>query len=93
MLVRDGPDAGVMPAVGPRHDVGHDAVMFAVGRLNDRITAEAKIRMFRIAERPAASVWRERADLFRRRQVWIGARRGGLRRRRRLDKCRAKFSH
>src|SRR5262245_1700376 len=57
-------DARAMPAVSPRRHVGHGAVMFAVGLLGNWITAEVKIRVPRIAVRPAAGSWGERAYFF-----------------------------
>ena len=85
----DEPDAGAMPAASQRRHVGHGAVMFAVGPLGNRTAAEVKIRVPRIAARPAADLWGERADLFGGGQAWVGeggclgARHGGLFRRRR----------
>ena len=84
----DEPDGGAMPAASQRRHVGHGAVMFAVGPLGNGTAAEVKIRMPRIAARPAASLWGERADLFGGSQAWVGeggglgARQGGLFRRR-----------
>ena len=78
-----------MPAASQRCHVGHGAVMFAVGPLGNGTAAEVKIRMPRIAARPAANLWGERADLFGGSQAWVGvggclgARQGGLFRRRR----------
>src|SRR5262245_66078057 len=77
------------PAASQRRHVGHGAVMFAVGPLGNRTAAEVKIRVSRIAARPAANLWGERQDLFSdsRAQVdeggGLGARQGGLFRRRR----------
>src|SRR5262249_50220232 len=82
------PDAGATPAASPRRHVGHGAVMFAVGPLGNGTAAEVKIRVSRIAARPAANLWGERADLFGGGQAWVGevgylgARQGGLFRRR-----------
>jgi len=42
----------------------YGAVMFAIGLGNNRTAAEVKIRVPRIAVRPAASLWSERKDLF-----------------------------
>ena len=78
-----------MPAASQRRHVGHGAVMFAVGPLGNRTAAEVKIRVPRIAARPAAGLWGERADLFGGGQAWVGeggclgGRHGGLFRRRR----------
>jgi hypothetical protein len=47
-------------------------VMFAVGPLGNRMAAKVKIRMPRIAARPAAGLWGERADLFGGSQASIG---------------------
>jgi hypothetical protein len=72
----------------PRWRVGYGAVCFAVGSLGNRTAAEVKIRVPRIAARPAENLWSERADLFGG-GSWIGeggclgARQGGLFRRRR----------
>ena len=77
------------PAASRRRHVGHGAVMFAVGPLGNRTAAEVKIRVPRIAARPAANLWGERADLFGGGQAWVGesdclgGRRGRLFRRRR----------
>src|SRR5262249_21356590 len=49
--------------------------MFAVGLLGNQAAAEVKIRLPRIAARPAADFWGERADLFGGGQAW---RQGGL---------------
>src|SRR5262245_7106667 len=82
------PDAGATPAASPRRHVGHGAVMFAVGPLGNRTATEVKIRVPRIAARPAANLWGERADLFGGGQAWVGeggclgARQGELFRRR-----------
>jgi hypothetical protein len=84
----DEPDGGAMSAASQRCHVGHGAVMFAVGPLGNRTAAEVKIRTPRIAARPAANLWGERADLFGGSQAWVreggclGARQGGLFRRR-----------
>src|SRR5262245_31397970 len=82
----DEPDAGAMSAASPRRHVGHGVVMFAVGPLGNWIAAKVKIRVPRVATRPAASIWGERVDLFSSGQAWVGegGRQGG-RRRRRLD--------
>jgi hypothetical protein len=62
--------------------------MVAVGPLGNRTAAEVKIRVPRIAARPAADLWGERTDLFGGSQAWVGgggclgARQGGLFRRR-----------
>ena len=61
-----------MPAASQRRHVGHGAVMFAVGPLGNRTAAEVKIRVPRIAARPAANLWGERADLFGGSQAWVG---------------------
>jgi hypothetical protein len=81
------PDAGPTPAASQRRHVSHGAVMFAVGPLGNRTSAEVKIREPRIAARPAANLWGERADLFGGSQAWVGesgclGARGGLFRRR-----------
>ena len=68
----DEPDGGAMPAASQRCHVGHGAVMFAVGPLGNGTAAEVKIRMPRIAARPAANLWGERADLFGGSQAWVG---------------------
>ena len=68
----DAPDAGAMPAASQRRRVGHGAVMFAVGPPGNRTAAEVKIRVRRIAARPAASPRGERADLFGCGQTWVG---------------------
>jgi len=84
----DEPDAGAMSAASQRCHVGHGAVMFAVGPLGNGTAAEVKIRMSRIAARPAANLWGERADLFGGSQASVGeggclgASQGGLFRRR-----------
>ena len=62
----DAPAAGAMPAASQRRRVGHGAVVFAVGPPGNRTAAEAKIRVPRIAARPAADPWGERARPFRR---------------------------
>jgi len=67
----DEPDAGAMPAAGPRRHVGHGAVMCTVRRLDNWITAEVKIRAPRVTTRPAAGSRGERADLLRGGQVLI----------------------
>ena len=85
----DGPDAGALPAASQRRRVGHGAVVFAVGPPGSRTAAEAKIRVPRIAVRPAAGPWGERDDFFGGGQAWVGeggclgGRRGRLFRRRR----------
>jgi hypothetical protein len=61
----------------PRY-IGHGAVLFAVGSPGDRIAAEVKIGVTRIAARPPAGVWDERADFFGDGGAWVGA--GGCRR-------------
>jgi hypothetical protein len=77
-----------MPTARQWRHVGHGAVMFAVGPLGNRTAAEVKIRVARIAARPAAGLWGERADFFGGSQAWVGeggslgARQGGLFRRR-----------
>src|SRR5262245_1678990 len=82
------PDAGPTPAASPRRHVGHGAVCFAVGPPGNQTAAEVKIRVPRIAARPSANLWSERADLFGG-GSWVseggclGARQGGLCRRRR----------
>jgi hypothetical protein len=84
----DAPAAGAMPAASQRRRVGHGAVMFAIGPPGHRTSAEVKIRVPRIAARPAANLWGERADLFGGSQAWVGeggclgVRQGGLFRRR-----------
>jgi hypothetical protein len=61
----DEPDAaGAMYAASPRRHVGHGAVMFAVGPLGNWIAAEVKIRVPRVATRPAAGPWGKREDLL-----------------------------
>jgi hypothetical protein len=86
--MRNEPDGGAMPAASQRRHVGHGAVMVAVGTLGNRTAAEVKIRVPRIAARPAADLWGERADLVGGGQAWVGeggylgARQGGLFRRR-----------
>ena len=80
----DAPAAGAMPAASQRRHVGHGAVMFAIGPPGHRTSAEVKIMVPRIAARPAANLWGERADLFGGSQAWVGvggclgARQGGL---------------
>ena len=87
----DEPDADAMSAASPRRHIGHGAVMFTVGPLGNWIAAEVKIRVPRVAARPAAGLWSERVDFFGDGQAWIsaggcpGARQGGLVQRR-LDK-------
>jgi hypothetical protein len=69
--------------------VGHGAVMFAIGPPGRRTAAEVKIGVIRIAARPAAGPQGERDDLFGSGETWVGeggclgARQGGLFRRRR----------
>src|SRR5262245_37948580 len=83
------PRCGRLPAASQRRHVGQGAVMFAVGPLGNRTAAEVKIRVPRIAARPAADLWGERADLFGGAQAWVGeggclgACQGGLFQRRR----------
>jgi len=96
--MRDEPDADAMPAASPRRQVRRGAVTSAVRRLSRRIAAEAKIRVLKIAERPAASFRGERADLFGNgNRAWVGeggcrgARRGGLLRRRLDEKGNRRF--
>src|SRR5262249_60260076 len=51
----DEPDAGAMSAASWRRHVGHGVMMLAVGLLlSNRVAAKMKIRMPRIAVRPAA---------------------------------------
>jgi hypothetical protein len=82
--MRDEPEAGAMPAASPRRHVGHRAVVFAVRPPGNRTAAEAKTWETRIAARPAAGLWGERADLCGGGQAWVGeggclgARRRGL---------------
>ena len=61
-----------MPAASQRRHVGHGAVVFAVGPPGNRTAAEVKIRVPRIAARPAADLGGERADLFGGGQAWVG---------------------
>jgi hypothetical protein len=55
-----------------RRRVGHNAVMLAVGLFDNWIAAEVKIRVTRVAVRPATGLWGERADLFGDGQAWVG---------------------
>jgi hypothetical protein len=52
-------------------------MLFAIGRLGNRTAAEAKLGAPRVAARPAADLWGERADLFGAGGC-LGARQGGL---------------
>ena len=60
----DEPDASAMPAASPRRHVGQGVVVFAVGLFGNWIAAKVKIRVPRIAIRPAAGSWGERAYFF-----------------------------
>jgi hypothetical protein len=55
-----------------RRYVGLSVVPFAVGPLRNRIAAEAKSRVTRIAARPAAGVRGERVDFLGGGQAWVG---------------------
>jgi hypothetical protein len=39
-------------------------MVLAIGLLNNWIAAKVKLRVLRVAARPAAGVWSERADLL-----------------------------
>src|SRR5262245_42124533 len=69
-----------MPAASPRRHVGQSAMAFAVRPFGDWITTKVKIRVLRVAARPTAGFWGERADLFGGGQAWVGkgGRQGGL---------------
>ena len=85
------------PAASQRRRVGHGAVLFAVGLPGNRAAAETKIRVPRIAVRPAAVTRSEPDDFFRCGQTWIGeggcrgGRRGRLFRRWRGGEGRPRF--
>ena len=75
-----------MPAASQRRGVCPNTMRFTIGPPGNRTAAEAKIN--RIAARPAAGLWGERADLFGGAQARAGeggsrgARQGVFRRRR-----------
>src|SRR5262245_42617248 len=58
-------------ARGRRRATPHGAVLFAAGPPGNQIATEAKIRVPRIAARPAASLRGERADLFGGSRAWV----------------------
>ena len=75
---------------GPRQRlVGHGVVVFAVGPPGNRTTAEVKIRARRSRTASSRSPGASATDLFGRGETWVGeggclgARQGGLFRRRR----------
>src|SRR5262249_60651079 len=57
-------DEGALPAASSRRHVGQGVVVFAVGLFGNWIAAEIKIRVPRIAARPAAAPWGKRDDLL-----------------------------
>ena len=54
--------ADAMPAAGPRRQIGHGTMAFAVGPSGNHAAAKMKIGMLKITARPAADPRGKRED-------------------------------